>query len=71
MERDELKRQLEAVVYDRASTSSARIRALEVIARLEMEAKRAYPSADELPPDPMADLDNLVQLKRRRRNRHA
>jgi hypothetical protein len=65
VERNQLKRELEAVYRDPESTSSAKIKALEILARLEGEerAERAT-VADDGPADPMADLDELDVRRR-------
>ncbi len=68
VDRSELKRQLEAVVYADGVSASAKLRALEVLTRLEMEEQPPVETADG-PADPMLDLDELTVLRRWRASR--
>jgi hypothetical protein len=66
MNQSELQKHLEALVEDPDAPPTAKVRALEVLARMIAPPKEVKVEP-ELPPDPMADLDEL-SLRRSRRS---
>lgn len=58
---------LEALAKDESLKATQRLRALEELGRMESRREAAGPKApvdEEMPPDPMADLDEMENRRR-------
>ena len=72
---DDRIKMLEALAADEDLKATQRLRALEELGRIESRRSGAASAAtvedDELPPDPMADLDEMEAQRRKRQRRRA
>lgn len=58
---------LEALAKDESLKATQRLRALEELGRMESRREAAgpkVPDGEEMPPDPMADLDEMENRRR-------